>query len=189
MGVPAEQSTAVGEDNASLLSAAARGDQAAWNELVARYTPLLWSVARGFRLGTADCADVVQNTWLKLVEKLGSVTEPDRLAAWLATTARRECLQLLRRVERRRAADEEPPDVADDAPPLDDGLLPAERDIALWRAVDRLPDGCRRLIRMLMADPPPPYVEIARALDIAVGSIGPSRGRCLERLRKLAEEM
>ncbi|GAA0207777.1 sigma-70 family RNA polymerase sigma factor [Saccharothrix mutabilis subsp. mutabilis] len=189
MGVVAEQSCVVGEDNASLLSAAARGDQAAWNELMARYTPLLWSVARGFRLGTADCADVVQNTWLKLVEKLGTVSDPERLAAWLATTARRECLQLLRRAERRRAADEEPPDVADDSPPPDDGLLLAERDAALWRAVDRLPDACRRLIRLLMADPPPSYAEIARVLDIAVGSIGPSRGRCLDRLRKLAEEM
>ncbi|MBB5960178.1 RNA polymerase sigma factor (sigma-70 family) [Saccharothrix tamanrassetensis] len=179
----------MGEDNAELLAAAARGDQAAWNELVARYGALLWSVARGFRLSTADCADVVQNTWLRLVENLDRVTEPERLAGWLATTARRECLQLLRRAGRRRESDVPPPEVVDDTPPPDEGLLVAERDRALWRAVDQLSDKCRQLIRTLMTTPPLSYLEVAALLDMPVGSIGPSRSRCLEQLRKLAGEL
>ncbi|WP_433272000.1 RNA polymerase sigma factor [Actinosynnema sp. CS-041913] len=179
----------MGEDNAALLAAAARGDQAAWNELVTRYGALLWSIARGFRLSTADCADVVQSTWLRLVENLDRVTEPERLAGWLATTARRECLQLLRRVERQREAGVPVPEAADEGPSVDEGLLIAERDLALWRAVDRLSDKCRQLIRALMATPPLSYVEVAALLDMPVGSIGPSRGRCLEQLRALAEEL
>lgn len=189
MGVCTEQCTPVSEDNESLLSAAARGDQAAWNELVSRYEALLWSIARGFRLSSADCADVVQNTWLKLVEKLDRVDDPDRLAGWLGTTARRECLQLLRRAERRRVADLPPPDVPDDGPPVDEGLLVAERDAALRRAVEQLSDKCRELIRVLMVSPPLTYLEVSAVLDMPVGSIGPSRGRCLDHLRALTEEL
>ncbi len=177
------------DDNASLLAAAASGDQGAWNKLVSRYNALLWSIARGYRLGGADCADVVQNTWLRLVEHLDRVTDPERLAGWLATTARRECLQLLRRVERRRVVDEPSVELADDAPPVDEGLLVAERDAALWRAVEQLSGKCRELIRTLMVSPPLSYVEVAAVLDMPVGSIGPSRGRCLEQLRKLAGEL
>ncbi|MEU4804712.1 sigma-70 family RNA polymerase sigma factor [Actinosynnema sp. NPDC023587] len=139
----------MGEDNASLLAAAARGDQTAWHKLVARYEALLWSIARGFRPGGADRADVVQNTWLKLVENLDRVADPDRPAGWPATTARRECLRLLRRTERRGEADGPPPDLPADAPAVDEGLLVAERDRALRRAVERLSGKCRELIRVL----------------------------------------
>jgi RNA polymerase sigma factor (sigma-70 family) len=177
-----------GEDNARLVAAAALGDQSAWDALVAQYNGLLWSIARGFRLGTADAGDVVQNTWLRLVENLDRLVQPDRVDGWLATTVRRECLQLLRRTSRDRAAavtsewlDDLPADVA----PLDAGLLVAERDAALWRAFESLSDPCRRLLRVLMAWPAPTYRQASAALDMPVGSIGPARQRCLGTLRGL----
>src|ERR671939_1184885 len=85
----------IGDDVVALLTRANDGDQEAWNAIVDRYTNLLWSVARGHRLGTADAADVVQTTWLRLVEHLQEIREPDRLTAWLITTARRENLRLV----------------------------------------------------------------------------------------------
>jgi RNA polymerase sigma factor (sigma-70 family) len=171
-----------------LLEAAAEGDGAAWDTLVERFTGLLWATARAHRLSTADAADVVQTTWLRLVENLGRIQDPERLGGWLATTARRECLVVLRRSHR------EPP-IADDRlldsvpvqrTPLDAALLVDERDAALWRVFDELPHRCRRLLRVLLADPAPSYVEVAEALEMPVGSIGPTRQRCLSSLRQLA---
>src|SRR6266568_2397317 len=94
-------------DNAALLDAARLGDQAAWNALVAEYNSLVWSIARGYRLESADAHDAVQMTWLRLVENLDRIKDPERLAGWLATTARRECLQLLRKSGRERPASED----------------------------------------------------------------------------------
>jgi RNA polymerase sigma factor (sigma-70 family) len=171
-------------DNAALLGAARGGDQAAWDALVAEYTNLVWSIARGYRLGTADAHDAVQMTWLRLVENLNRVKDPDRLAGWLATTARRECLQLLRKSGRERpASDDVLLDVADRAEPVDAALLLNERDGALWRAFRLIGERCQRLLRVLMASPPPSYQEVAAALDMAIGTIGPTRQRCLEQLR------
>jgi RNA polymerase sigma factor (sigma-70 family) len=179
----------MGEEPRDLLAAAAAGDQAAWDALVARYTGLLWSVARGFRLSGADAGDAVQTTWLRLVEHLDRIEDPDRLPAWLATTVRRECLRLLRKGRREQPVSDDDglPDVPDDSPPVDDALLLAERDAALWRAFDRMPDRCRTLLRVLMASPPPSYAEVSAALDLPIGSIGPTRQRCLSRLRALVE--
>jgi RNA polymerase sigma factor (sigma-70 family) len=171
-------------DVAALLAAAASGDQSAWDALVRRYSSLLWSVARGYRLGNADAADVVQATWLRLVEHLSRITDPERLAGWLATTTRRECLQLIRRAGRRpRTVDEPADDIVDQDPPVDHELLVTERDRALWRGLATLSERCQRLLRTLMASPPPAYADVAVALDIPVGSIGPSRQRCLAHLR------
>jgi RNA polymerase sigma factor (sigma-70 family) len=172
-------------DVEALLNSAANGDQTAWDLLVERYTNLLWSIACAYRLIPADASDVVQTTWLKLVENLGRITDPQRLPAWLASTTRRECLQLLRRTGRqRRFLDlDSVPDLADPGPAVDDPLLRAERDAALWRALATLSERCQRLLRILMASPPPAYAEVAEALDVPVGSIGPTRGRCLDRLR------
>jgi RNA polymerase sigma factor (sigma-70 family) len=178
----------MGEPNA-LLAAAAAGDAAAWDELVDRYTGLLWSVARGFRLPTADAADAVQTTWLRLVENLNRIDDPERLPGWLATTVRRECLRTLRRGRREGPTFDEDglPELPEDAEPLDAGLLAAERDAALWRAFETMSPQCRVLLRILMATPPPSYAEVAAALDMPIGSIGPTRGRCLERLRRIVE--
>src|SRR5690349_16154906 len=157
-------------DVGALLNSAASGDQTAWDLLVERYTNLLWSIARAYRLTSADASDVVQTTWLKLVENLGQITDPDRLPAWLATTTRRECLQLLRRSAReRRSLDlDSAPHLTDPGPAVDDSLLRVERDSALWRALATLSERCQRLLRILMASPPPAYAEVAAALDIPV---------------------
>jgi RNA polymerase sigma factor (sigma-70 family) len=172
-------------NDAALLEAARRGDQQAWNALVTDYNNLVWSIARSYRLDSADAYDAVQMTWLRLVENLNRINDPERLAGWLATTARRECLQLLRRSARERPAGEDGlRDLPDPAPPLDAALLLDERDGALWRAFRVLGERCQQLLRVLMASPPPSYQEVAAALDMAIGTIGPARQRCLERLRR-----
>src|SRR4051794_2438416 len=172
-------------DVAALLDAARRGEQAAWDALVADYNNLVWSIARSFRLDSADAHDAVQMTWLRLVENLNRIADPDRLAGWLATTARRECLQLLRRSGRERPAGEDAlSDVADPGAPVDAALLTDERDGALWRAFRLLGERCQRLLRVLMASPPPSYQDVSVALGMAVGTIGPARQRCLDQLRR-----
>jgi len=172
---------------ATLLEAARQGDQAAWDALVARFTGLVWSIARSYRLGDADAHDAVQMTWLRLVENLDRISDPERLAAWLATTARRECLQLLRKARRNRidAGANALDDVADPGAPIDADMLLDERDRALWHAVASVSERCQRLLRVLMASPPPAYKEVAAALGMSVGTIGPTRQRCLDRLRQV----
>jgi RNA polymerase sigma factor (sigma-70 family) len=170
----------------AVVRAASEGDREAWNALVARYGGLIWSVARAHRLGDADAADVFQTTWLRLVEHLGEIRDPDRVGSWLATTARHECLRVLRVGQRHVLTDgfeliEGPDDAA-----ADTRLLTEERDAALWRAFARISERCRGLLRMLAADPPPSYEEVGAALDMPIGSIGPTRGRCLEQLRERA---
>ena len=173
-------------DTTALLGAAAQGDQSAWNSIVDRYQSLLWSVARSYRLSDSDAQDVIQTTWLRLVEHLGSLRDAEALAGWLGTTVRRECLQLFRRSGRISTTNgDEWEQVVDPAPPIDHALLVDERDAALWRALTALSDRCQRLLRILMASPPPAYGAVAAALDMPVGSIGPSRQRCLERLRRV----
>lgn len=170
----------------SLVAAASRGDQAAWDAIVRQFTNLLWSIARGFGLDSVDASDVVQMTWLKLVENLDRISEPEALPAWLATTVRRECLQLIRRTSRHRVIRQpEPPDVPDPGPPVDHSILLDERDAVLWSKVAELGEACQRLLRVLMATPPPSYPEVSAALNMPIGSIGPTRQRCLRRLREL----
>jgi RNA polymerase sigma factor (sigma-70 family) len=173
---------------APLLAAAGSGDADAWGTIVERFVGLLWATARAHRLSDSDAADVVQTTWLKLVENLDRIEDPERLGGWLATTARRECLLVLRRSHREPAAavDEWLDRLPDQRDPLDAGLLASERDAALWQLFEELPDRCRRLLRVLIADPPPAYADIADALGMPVGSIGPTRQRCLGQLRTLA---
>jgi RNA polymerase sigma factor (sigma-70 family) len=181
----------VDESATALLGRARSGDGAAWDALVARYTNLVWSVARAHRLDTADAADVVQTTWLRLIENMNRIHDPERLPGWLTTTAARECLRTIRRAKRTQlgGGDDAALDVEDvDAAPLDAGLLLEERDASLWRVFGQLPERCRRLLRVLMADDRASYAEIAEALGIPIGSIGPTRGRCLDRLRELARD-
>jgi RNA polymerase sigma factor (sigma-70 family) len=170
----------------ALLRRAAAGEQAAWDALVDRYTNLLWAVARGHRLSTEAAADVVQTCWLRLLENLGRINQPERLGAWLATTARHESLRQLRRSGKEEPAEhatlERPDPTSDD---LAAGVLLEERDAELWRALDRVGERCRELLRVLMADPPPSYEAVSAALDMPIGSIGPTRQRCLGKLRGL----
>ena len=171
-----------------LVQRAAAGDQAAWNALVERYTNLVWSVARSYRLSGSDAGDVVQTTWLRLVENLGKVQDPERLPGWLATTARRECLRVLRAGGRELVGvvDDTAFDVVDElAPALDHALLQDERDAALWDCFARLSERCQRLLRVLMAAEPPAYAQVSQAMGMPIGSIGPTRMRCLDRLREI----
>jgi RNA polymerase sigma factor (sigma-70 family) len=172
---------------AVLLAQAADGDQRAWDALVEQHSRLLWAVARSYRLDQADAADVVQTAWLRLVEHLHRIEDPARLVGWLVTTTRRECLRVLRRSGRERlvATEEGALDVVDEtAEPLDTRLINDERNAELWQAFGRLPERCQRLLRIAVAMPKA-YDEVSAALDMPVGSIGPTRARCLARLRTL----
>ena len=183
MGEPGELS--------DLVARAAAGDASAWNTIVERFAPLLWGVARGHRLRQEDAADVVQNTWLKLLDHLDSIAQPEALAGWLSTTARYECLGLLRKRSREHLVrdDDLATNVVDEqARELDADLLDDERDAALWRSFGRLPERCQVLLRALMASDRPNYKAISEALSMSVGSIGPTRMRCLDKLRDIVGE-
>jgi RNA polymerase sigma factor (sigma-70 family) len=171
-------------ETALLARAAANGCQASWNELVDRYAGRIWAVARAHRLGTADAADVSQTTWLRLVEHLPGLTAPERVGAWLATTAQRECLRIIRRRGREWPDEDAVADIPAPVVDIDHDLLTSERDAALWRAFSRLGPRDQMLLRMLMEEPAPSYEEIGAALEMAIGSIGPTRMRALERLRR-----
>jgi RNA polymerase sigma factor (sigma-70 family) len=174
-------------DPAAALAAAAQGDRHAWESIVTEYSSLVWSVARAHRLSSADCADVYQGTWLRLVEHLGQIRDGSRLGAWLATTARREALMLLRRSGRDVPIEfaDELGDVPGRFVDLEEQLISTEEHQLLWRAFTRLTANCQRLLRVVFADPPPRYAEVAAALNIPIGSIGPTRARCLSSLQSM----
>lgn len=172
-------------DAGALVARAAAGDAAAWDRLVSDFERLIWSIARAHRLNESDAADVAQTTWLRLYEHLGTLQAPDRIGAWLATTARRECLRVLRAHRREVPSTHEEvwPDEADDQD-IEARVLEREDDQRLWDAFSRLPGRQQALLRLLAADPAPSYAEIGAALDMPIGSIGPTRARALERLRR-----
>jgi RNA polymerase sigma factor (sigma-70 family) len=168
----------------ALLTAAAAGDQNAWDQLVDRFSRLVWSVARGFRLSDADAADVCQTTWLRLVEHLQSFNDPDRLAGWLATTARRESISVLRKRDREVPVFDGPDEEDGDAEQDPERQMVARDEYReLWDAFAALSERCRSLLRVLAVSPLEYYAQIADALRMPVGSIGPTRARCLDRLR------
>jgi len=173
-------------DITRIVSAAANGDQGAWDQIVERYSGLLWAVVRAHRLSAADGADVVQTTWLRLIEHLPQIRNREGIGSWLATTARRECLRLLRSGGRCHPSDEMQllVDASADHAEIDSALLTAERDAELWAAFSRLPARDQALLRLLAVDSPPSYQEISAALEMPIGSIGPTRARSLERLRR-----
>lgn len=172
--------------DADLMKSASTGDQSAWDALVGRFGNRVWAVARAHRLSTADAEDVFQVTFLRLVTHIDTIRDPSRVGAWLATTARHECLRVLRRAGRSVPSGDDPVlDAADPLlPPLDTRLLADERQVSVWEALGRLSASCQRLLRVLLADPEPSYEEVSRALDMPIGSIGPTRGRCLKHLRR-----
>jgi RNA polymerase sigma factor (sigma-70 family) len=167
----------------ALVGRARAGEQAAWEQLVTRYAPLVHGICRRYSLQGADVDDAGAAVWLRLVERLGTIREPAALPGWIVTTTRNECLRVLR--AGRRTVPVEPDErLADGDPPFDDWLLAEERAIALRTAFGGLSERCRRLLSMLFADPPTPYTEVSAVLGVAVGAIGPNRQRCLERLRR-----
>ena len=162
------------------------GDEDAWTALTDQYTNLLWSIGRGLGLSHADAAEAVQITWLRLVESMTRIRQPEYVGSWLATTMRRESLAVLRRNSREQVgAPDEWADVANGSAELDEALLREERDAALWTAFGKLAPACQALLRALIAEPIPSYAEVSAALGMPVGSIGPTRQRCLTHLRTL----
>jgi RNA polymerase sigma factor (sigma-70 family) len=171
----------------ALVARVCDGDQKAWNELVERYSPLVWSVCQRYRLSRQDIDDVGQSVWLLLVENIGNLREAAALPGWLATTTRHEAFRVLRAARRHDHADL-PPDGQipgdADAATVEEELIVAERNAALRAAFAELQPNCHDLLSLLVADPPMAYSEISTRLGIPIGSIGPKRSRCLDRLRR-----
>jgi RNA polymerase sigma factor (sigma-70 family) len=178
-----------GTETADLVVLAAAGNQLAWEQLVDRYARLVWTVTRSFRLSDSDASDVSQTAWLRLLEHIDRI-DPVRVAAWLVVTTRRECLRVL--ALRKRVVltyeDDTFEDLAGSQPDVDEELLAGERAEDVRRALQSLPDRSQQLIELLMADPPLPYAVISETLGVPIGSIGPMRGRCLDKLRNLLDD-
>jgi len=167
-----------------VLRAAAAGSESAWVWLLERFSARIRSVARSHRLASDDVDDVTQLTWLRLLEHAGSVRDPDHLAAWLSTVARREALRLaMAGCREELTGDQVVADQPVDTRP-EERLLAAERTAALAEALDELPERHARLMRRLFEESQPSYSDIAASLDIPVGSIGPIRARSLKRLER-----
>lgn len=170
----------------ALVRRASGGDQSAWDEIIERYAPLVYTICARYRLSNHDVEDVGQNVWLLLVEQLGKLREPAALPGWLATTTARECLRVVTaasRAERVGTGLDDSLQFVDDTV-IDEEILMAERNALLRAAFAELPQRCQQLLSMLISDPPHSYAEIHEQLEIPVGSIGPQRARCLDRLRK-----
>jgi len=178
-----------GPDIALLVRRAAEGDRWAWERLVDQYARLIWSITRDFKLVESDAADVFQATWLRLLEHIDRLEQPARVGSWLAATAKNECLRSMAARKRIMLVHDHAAlkdDVTGEAE-VDERLLAEERAQAVRDALSCLPWRWRRLVELLMADPPASYAEISDQLGLPVGSIGPTRGRCLERLRVLLQ--
>lgn len=175
-------------DVASLVTRAADGDRQAWDHLVDRFASMVWSIARAHRLSPADAADVSQTTWLRLVENLGRINQPERIGAWLATTARRESLRIIRLAGRQVPRGDDLDLLPDPAPAESHAyrIISGERSEVISALVSQLPVRSQLLLRLLSADVPFSYRDISEAMDMPIGSIGPTRARALEQLRRLA---
>jgi RNA polymerase sigma factor (sigma-70 family) len=175
-----------GEANALLVRQAAQGDERAWRELVDRNHSLVWGVCRAYTSSLADAEDVMQATWLLLAENLERLRNPEAVAAWLVTTARRESIRLGKARQR-----ETPAGIAaavfDRRSPGDtpeQRVLRSMRNHRLWQSFSQLSERCQQLLRVLSVAPEATYAQVSEALGIPRGSIGPKRGRCLAELRK-----
>jgi RNA polymerase sigma factor (sigma-70 family) len=170
-----------------LVTRAAKGEKEAWDALVERFIPLIWSICRNHRLSNADAEDVGQIVWLQLTGQLGKIRDPAALPGWLATVTRRECLRVVDATHRLPMVgyviDAEI--IADErSATAEQELLATERHAALREAFATLSPSDQQLIAMLLDDPPVSYAEISARLGIPVGSIGPTRRRCVDKLRR-----
>jgi len=175
-------------DVALLVKEAADGNGAAWDELIVRFSPMVASISRAYGLNAPDTDDLCQTVWLRLVEGIGTIRDPERVGAWLAAVTRHESVRHARRARQETpvadtGVDETPSSDRD----TDEGILAAERARAVWAAIDRLPPRTRDLMRHLLADPSPCYGEVAERLGIPVNSVGPTRRRALHALGHSAE--
>jgi RNA polymerase sigma factor (sigma-70 family) len=174
---------------AELLRRAAKGDPAAWEEIMRRYSGLVIAKVRAFRLQDADALDAVQTTWLRLAENIHRIHHPERIAGWLATTAARECLHILRQAKRTQTLTDAVVDhTADPAASSEQRVINAHTAQTLRALIAELPPRRRRLLRALFADHPASYAELSRATGIPLGSIGPTRNRALHQLRQKLQD-
>jgi RNA polymerase sigma factor (sigma-70 family) len=177
------------DDLVQVVREARAGANEAWEILLERFGGLVAAIARRCRLSDADVAEVCQTTWMRLVENLDRIEQPERLGAWLATTSRRESIRIASR-QAAVSATETLSLLADsEADPLDAALLREEQARAIRMAAERLSPRCQRLLGLLMSDDDLPYKEIAEQLSMPIGSIGPTRGRCLEHLCAILTEL
>ena len=185
----ASQSTApsaAGQDTpstAELLAAAAAGDEACWARLFEQFSPLVRSVVASYRLDHETAADVCQTVWMRVFEHADRIRQPERLGAWMATTARNEALRCIKRLQRARPSGVLEEEVDSTAPSPDERAVDDETLRDALAAFDCLPEDSKQLMRLLLASPPLPYSEIAARVGRPIGSIGPTRSRCLDALR------
>lgn len=168
---------------ADLLLALSSGEPSAWTAVVDRYAATVRSAVATFRLQESDVADVVQNTWLRLLLHAGSIRDPASVGAWLSTTARREALALLRRNRREVVVEAAGDATPAPGPAPDDVVVAAETRDAVRAATDELSERRRLLVDVLFYEPPRSYAEVSGRTGLPVGSIGPTRGRTLRELR------
>jgi RNA polymerase sigma factor (sigma-70 family) len=169
---------------AGYLVRAQAGEAGALDAVVRELNPLLWHVARSQGVPPSDVSDVVQNTWLELVARLDEIRSPQALTSWLVVTTKREAWRTNRRRQTTEPSDTLV-DVADEAPELGTDLITDERDRVLWSTFQQLSHRCRELLRIVSMVDRPDYAVVGDALGMPHGSIGPTRGRCLAKLRTL----
>ncbi len=176
-------------DVADLLAAASSGNQTAWNSLVQRYLPLVYSVTRRFNLSDTEADDVSQTVWLRLIEHLDSIKTPAALPGWIATTTRNAAISALRSTRRTQPVDPAPGGVLDrgtHAQDVETEIMRYEQFEALRSAIDQLRPDYRQLIMLMLDDPPHSYEEIGELMGIPATSVGPTRARCLKKMRTSA---
>lgn len=171
---------------AGLMSAAREGSDDALNQIVTELSPLLWQVARAAGLSSSDAEDVVQTVWMRLLSHLDGIRTSTALTAWLIVTTRREAWRVHAAGRRQSPADQESfAALPDQGPRPEEQAIANEQRRALWTAIARLSPRCQELLRIVAFVPRPDYQAVAAELGMPVGSIGPTRGRCLAKLRAL----
>lgn len=169
-----------------LFTAYRAGDESKMSDLVELLTPILWHTVRSTRLDSAAAEDVLQNVWLTLVRKADTISEPQAVLQWMVVTARREAWRVAKASTRVRPEDLDAATGSDQTASEDsveDDVVAADTRDRLWRHIQRLPERCQRLLRVIAYADRPDYAQIARSLGMPQGSIGPTRGRCLAKLR------
>ena len=172
------------EEPGELVKRAAAGEREAWDALVLRYNGLIWAIVKQYRLSHEDAQDVTQVVWLRLLESLGLLRDPSRVGGWLVTTTRHECLRVIRLRRRRVSAGEEPLSTLVDPAALPEEVVTEnDHQRAVFAIVRTLGRRCRQLLELLAFKLS--YHDIAELMNMPVGSIGPTRMRCLDQLREL----
>jgi RNA polymerase sigma factor (sigma-70 family) len=169
---------------ARLFDAFRSGDQSTMSDLVGLLTPILWHTVRAQRLDHQSAEDVIQATWLALVRNAESISQPQAVLQWLLVTARREAWRVTKRDDRTEPTDFDGDELGtdpDDVP--EDLVLRHDDDVRLWQHIAQLPERCRALLRVIAFADRPDYAAVAQSLGMPIGSIGPTRGRCLAKLR------